>query len=142
MQHHWNRSRSAEPAGGRLPRAIAIACDGRLEWEIFDVLRRVDGIRVTACSGLRHVVDLCSSGSAEVAVLDLDHLRLDASIHEGLGSLIGDGVRLILIASALAPAGLDVTRMRWMQRPVSAEHVVFALRSMNRQPYLRRQVPR
>lgn len=139
---HWTRSRSAEPASGQLPRAVVIACDGRLEWEIFDVLRRVEGMRVTACSGLRHLVELCSGSSVEVAVLDLDHLGLDPSIHEGLGSLIGGDVRLILVSRALAPAGLDVTRMRWMQRPVSAEHLVFTLRSLGRQPYLRRQVPR
>ncbi len=142
MLHHWTRSRPVESASGRLPQVVAIACDGRLEWEIFDVLRRVDGVRVTACSGLRHLVELCSGGSVEAAVLDLDHLGLEASIHEGLGSLIGPDISLILISSSLAPAGLDVTRMRWMRRPVSAEHLVFALRSVNRSPYLRRRVPR
>ncbi len=141
MQHHWTRSRSAGPVSGRLPRGVAIACDGRLEWEVFDVLRRVDGIRVTACSGLRHLVEMCAGGSVDVAVLDLDHLGLDVAIHEGLASLIGNDIPLILISSKLAPAGLNVTRMQWMQRPVSAEHLVFALRSLRRQQYVRRQVP-
>lgn len=141
MQHHWTRSRSTGPANGRLPRGVAVACDGRLESEVLDVLRRVDGMRVIACSGLRHLVEMCSGGSVDVGVLDLDHLGLDVSIHEGLADLIEKDICLILISSKLAPAGLDVTRMQWMQRPVSAEHLVFALRTLRRQQYVRRQVP-
>jgi hypothetical protein len=121
---------------------VAIACESRLEWEIFDVLRQVDGIRVTACSGLRHVAELCARGEVEVAVLDLDHLGLDVSIHEGLASLVGRDVSMVLISSALAPAGIDVTRMQWARRPVSAEQLVFTLRSLSRRPYLRRPASR
>lgn len=142
MQSNSPHPRTAEPATGRLPRSVAIACDSQLEWEIFDVLRQVDETRVTACSGLRHVAELCARGEVEVAVLDLDHLGLDVSIHEGLASLVGGDVRMVLISNALAPAGIDVTRMQWARRPVSAEQLVFTLRSLSRRPYLRRPASR
>jgi hypothetical protein len=122
---------------GRLPRTMAIICDSRLEWELFDVLRRVDGVRVTACSGLRQVAEAAARGAIQTAIIDLDHLGLDPAIHESIRTLIGGDVRLLLVSRALAPAGLDVRRIRWVQRPVSAEQLVFIVRSLGRRSYLR-----
>ena len=137
MRNHWSSPPRFDATRGRLPRSIAVACDSRLEWELFDVLRRVDDVRVTACSGLRQIADLCARDGIQAAVIDLDHLGLDPAIHQSLGRLIGGGVPLLIVSRALAPAALDVRRFRWVQRPVSAEHLVFILRSLGRRSYVR-----
>ena len=137
MPNHWSSPPMFDATRGSLPRSIAVACDGRLEWELFDVLRRVDGVRVTACSGLRQIAELCARGGIQTAIIDLDHLGLDPAIHQSLGSLIGGDVRLLIVSRSMAPAGLDVRRSRWLQRPVSAEQLVFILRGLGRRSYVR-----
>lgn len=128
-------SRPPAPAEGSARLHVAVVCEEALEWSLFEALRALGGPRMTACSSLRQLVEVCGASEVNAAVVDLERCELGVSEAEGVGRLLGTDVRLVALTAQAMPASYRWQRdgqIRWIRQPASAEAVVQALTSERR----------
>jgi hypothetical protein len=130
----WEITRPRFTTTARLPRAIAVACDSKLEWSLFRMLDGVELTQVVSCSTIPQLIDLCESGAIEAAVIDLDAFGLNPAELPAIRARMGSDAQVVAVAAVpIAGVPLD-RRLHWLLRPVSAEQIVSTLRWKERPP--------